>query len=466
MRSKLLKKLQGQQASHSLDMRITCSLIYEFLKFHSFTYTLSVFLPECGDSSVLLSSLELAEYFQIDSSFNQSLLDFLLSKYPIKDSSLKDSACQTLETSAVSDLESQLLDLDLKYAGKKTEVNEMFEEKIMKVQKDCEKRMKIELENSVKRVREVEIVNMKLEEARKYQDLLKKYKEDSEKTYFKELELLKSKEKRLSDCFRSKEQELESKGFAWRQELLLNLEKTQKSAQEMRKKADLEEEELQRLKDLWTERVKDCESRAEKLSLLEKEACLKAQEEFLRYKLEFESKFEEEKRKLALDKAEIAGIKKTFDLDSDRVKSSVDQLENCEFLMQRMRKENKTLKEQNNLQHLGIEQLRSEMKIISETQTLLLNQLKSKEYEVSLLKEEIFGLKTLNNELKVLGNEERVKHEKEKNALVHELQGSNGISIVSNYLSEHKYKWSKLQREETEIRNSFLENLKPSLPTS
>jgi len=414
----------------------------------------------------LLSSLELAEYFQIDSSFNQSLLDFLLSRFPIKETNSKDSACQTLESSAVSDLESQLLDLDLKYAGKKTEVNEMLEEKIMKVQKDCEKRMKLELDSSLKRVREVEIVNMKLEEARKYQDLLKKYKEDSEKTYFKELELLKSKEKKLSDCFRSKEQELESKSFAWRQGLLLNLEKTQKSAQEMRKKVELEEEELQRLKDIWAERVKDCESRAQKLSILEKEACLKAQEEFLKYKMEFESKFEEDKRKLALDKAEIAGIKKTFDLDSDRVKSSADQLETCEFLMQKMRMESKALKEQNNLQSTGLEQLRSELKIVSETQNLLMSQLKSKEYEVSLLQEEISGLRVLNSELKALGNEERIKHEKEKKALVHELQGSNGSAVVSNYLSEHKYKWSKLQREETEIRNSFLEILKPSLPAT
>lgn len=466
MRAKLLQKIQGQQAIQSLDLRITCSLIHEFLKFHSFTYTLSVFLPECGDSSALLSSLELAEYFQIDSSCNQSLLDFLLSKLPLKPASTKHSSSQTLETSAISSLESQLLDLDLKHASQKASTDPTLEEKILKIQKDCESRMKLELESNLKRIREIEIVNMKLEEAHKYQELLKKYKDDNEKSYLRELDLLKAKEKKLNESFRSKEQELENKSFAWRQEMLLNLEKTQKSGQELRKKVNLEEEELQRLKEIWAERVKECENKAEKLVILEKEASLRAQEDFLRYKLEFESKFEDEKRKLALEKAEIAGMKKTFDLDSDRIKGSADRLENFEFLLEKMKTENKVLKEQNHLQAVGLEQLRNELKIVAETQNLLVNQMKCKESENKVMKDEIESLKTVNGELKMMANEAKAKFEKEKNDLMNEIKGYSGSNVVSNYISEHKYHWSKLQREEAEIRTNFLENLKPALSSA
>jgi hypothetical protein len=405
--------------------------------------------------------LELADYFKLESTSGQSFLEHLLTKsLSNSNSSFKDSSSQTIERSSVSDIENQLLDLDLKFAGKKSDLDATFDEKLLKIQKECESRMKLELDHQIKRVREIEIVNLKLEEANKYQELLKRYKDDCEKRYLKDFENLKNKEKKLNDMIRAKESELDNKAFAQRQDFLLNMEKNNKNTLEIRRKIVLEEEEVQNLKETWKSRVKDLEEKNKSLEIKEKELQLAAKEEFLRFKLEFESKFEDEKRKLALQKVELEALKKELDIDSDRLKSN-DRFESYSFEVQKLRTENRVLKEQNSNQGLAVDQLRNELKLISDTQNHLINQINLKEGSIQILESELQSFKTLAAELKASLEKEKKNHLNEKEKILMEA-GNYGNFYAHEFLVDHRFKWNKIHQEEMNIKREFFDLIKPS----
>ena len=253
MRSKLLTKIKGNKINiQTPDSRLLSSLVLDFLQQQAFKYSLSVFIPECGDQAQFFSPLELAEYFKLEMPANTSILSYIISTYfsATTKPHFKDSSSQTIETSVISELEHRLTQLDLNFVSKKSEENAGIEEKMLKVQRECEARMKNELKIHIDRIRETEITAMKLEEANKYQQMLQKYKNDNEKFYNRELEALKIKEKKLCDQFKAKETELEHKNFCQRQEYLKDSENCQEKYTEGRRKIEVELEEVNLKKNL------------------------------------------------------------------------------------------------------------------------------------------------------------------------------------------------------------------------
>lgn len=464
MRSKLFSKIQGNKNQPlGFDSRVISSLILNHMTTEGFKYSVSVFVPECGENMSFLSPLELAEHFKFDSAGNGSVLQFILANYSFLTTKphKKDSSTQALSPSPVRDLENKLLELDKNFALKKSLERPETEEKILKIQRDCETRMKAEVQEHVKRIRESEIISLKLEESNKYQQLLQKYKDDNEKFYQRELEALRTKEKKLQDQLRIKEQELEHKSYIQRQEYLQDVQSNNDKLSELRKKLDLELEEAEMCKRVWQGRVNEYETKIKELDLNKKEISLKINEEFLKCKLEFEQKFEEEKRQVASEKIEIEGIKRTWNLDSDRLRNSEDRLEVYSYQLNKLTEENMSLKTKNYNQEKDLDQLRCELKILSESQNRLINELGLRDHELQVMRDEFESFKKIYEELKDRMARIKIEHEIEIEKYKKEINENTGKMFVSSYLQERKVYWNKLHKEEIDLKKDMMDMIKP-----
>lgn len=465
MRSKLLSKLNGNKfLNDPPETRLLSSITLDFLNTFKYKYSLSVFIPECGENSQFFSPLELSEHFQIEVPAGKSLLECLVSNYFSMQHkpNCKNSASQTIETTVTSQMENRLNQLDLQFISKKSEDCAGIEEKILKVQRECEKRMQIQLQSSLARVREVEITSMKLEEANKYQQLLQKYKIDHEKTYSRELEALKLKEKKLAEQFKAKEHELEHKDFCQRQEYLKEAGVSQDNYNEARRKIDLELEDLQIKKKVLEKRLQDYENKIREVDLLKSEVKAQMAVELSQYKLEFQSKFEQEKRELLNDRIEIEGLKKTWSLDSDRLKNSEDRLEVYTYQLKKLGKENENFKDLTVNLEKTIEQLRKELNIISDSQNRIALELASKETLLKFTKDELESMKALCGEFKDRLDKTRIEHEIEVSKYRKQLQEYNGLNTASDYVIGRKLYWNKLEREQCSIKKEIMEIIKPA----
>jgi chromosome segregation ATPase len=258
MRAKLLNKITGQKIEESApDVRLITSLILEYLTCANFKFTLSVFVPECGDPDAFFSPAELGQYFSLAPSPAASILSQLINNYSavVRKKTVKDSAAQTVDSSAVSALEERLLALDRNFAQNKANESPRMEEKMMKFQRETENRMQAELKNEVQRIRETEITAMKLEEANKYQQLLQRNRSELEKKFEKEFEALRAKEIKSLEMIKSKEAEIEHKAFVQRQDVLRDTEKNKEIINEYRVKIEKNAQETENIRRIWEERM-------------------------------------------------------------------------------------------------------------------------------------------------------------------------------------------------------------------
>jgi len=77
--------------------------------------------------------------------------------------------------------------------------------------------MRDEISREVRRIRDMEISAMRIEESSKYRDLLQKNRDENERMWKEKLESLKIREKELHERIAIKERDIEQKEFNFRQ---------------------------------------------------------------------------------------------------------------------------------------------------------------------------------------------------------------------------------------------------------
>ena len=189
---------------------------------------------------------------------------------------------------------------------------------------------------------------------------------------------------------------------------------------------------------------------------------LNSYEEFLKYKLEYENKFEEEKRNLVNERIEIEGIKRNWNLDSDRLKNSEDQLDVYIYQIKKLEKENRNLNESNRIYENDLEQLRKELNILSDSQNRVINELSGKENELKITKKEFESFKILFNELKENMNRLKIENQIELEKYKKALNENVGKHYSSEYVMERKLYWDKLEKEESDLKKGIMDIIKPN----
>ncbi|CAD8051446.1 unnamed protein product [Paramecium sonneborni] len=260
LRYKLLERLQMQQKripttdkvseSEMLLKRVLASAVADYLREAKMDYSLSVFVPETTFGAALLNKEELKILLRMDnqqgSILQQMFSDILLLKP--KEALKSNAATQTFYGDAVINLEQKLSMVDNMYKSKIE--NELMkpqydmEERIQKMKREYDQRLKTEIATETARIREFEVQHIRLEEADKYRQKLQDYREELEKNFQEKLNVLRERENDTLKMSAQKTKELESLNYQYRQKILKEHEMIKLKEQEIEKQRIANEESL------------------------------------------------------------------------------------------------------------------------------------------------------------------------------------------------------------------------------
>ena len=163
MRASLMSIIKGKNRVEVSDLtkRVMCSLFLDFLKSENFSYTPTVFVPECGRGDKMLSRQEIRESLRIPELEEKSVLETIVEK--VKKIYERPHLCETYsqtEDSPATGLESRLMQLDNEFLTKtRGNAPENLEERMARYKKECDDRMRLELNSEILRIREVEMIS-------------------------------------------------------------------------------------------------------------------------------------------------------------------------------------------------------------------------------------------------------------------------------------------------------------------
>ena len=302
MRSEILKfvnsKKSGPKQPIDLQKRLLCSLIVDYLSNSGFDYTCSVFVPECKVAGDLLSNAEVSQILKLPESFEPGtpLLSQIMKDYEhyIKQPNMMSSYAQTEETQPVSNLEERLRAVDSEYYQRTKTDPQTLEERMAKYQRECEIRMRDEIAREVRRIRDMEISAMRIEESSKYRDLLQKNRDENERMWKEKLESLKIREKELHERMSIKERDIEQKEFNFRQQTIKDRENIKDKEDSQVKAVQLELQSIRLQKDQWESKRAELDREKSELDTLKQSMTSKADEDFRSYKREYDRQYEDE----------------------------------------------------------------------------------------------------------------------------------------------------------------------------
>ena len=235
--------------SQNLWQRAANSLYVEYLNHQNYGYALSVFQPECGlTDQQVMSRDEISRVLCLErpSSLSQHLLrpdvgarnadgapappsplllNILQAIAEIGASSARrETPTQTDDISGgASSLALRLAQIDEQHeravATERLAPLRDAEERMASFQKECESRMRAEMLEHVRRVREHEVTQARLEEASKHRRNLAEAREDLERVHSDRLQKLRAREEAQIERVRAAEAALERAAYEHRQRL-------------------------------------------------------------------------------------------------------------------------------------------------------------------------------------------------------------------------------------------------------
>lgn len=469
MRARFLNKIKGQNQVkvESLSKRVICSLFLDFLKQEHFLYTPTVFVPECGSNQMTLSRPELQEYLKIPELNDESVLEFLINRYKasIYKQASADSFVQT-EDSPVTDLESRLQQLDSEFLSKTRPDYQSFEDKLVKVRRDCEEKARSELQVEITRIREVEVSQVRIEEASKYREQLRIARNEIEDYWKTQLDELKNRERESKERVLIREKDLELREFRQRDLFEKELEILKTKEKDMKKSVEIEIESARLQKRSWEQKKIEYEEKLKDMETLKNSLKTKAIDDFNQYKRHFEAQFDEEKRKIFTEKFEIENNKEQLLMEYEKIRNYEEKIKEQRADLQDTQKKLDFFQEnyEKVLKELG--NTRDELRIVSETSRRDLEMLKFKEQELQAVKNECKTYKELFSDQKESMKKLETTNQVIVEKILNEEQYKAKTALESEFLAERQHLWRQIDRESINIKKEMTElitsNIVPS----
>eukprot|EP00899_Mesostigma_viride_P026478 jgi/Mesvir1/7014/Mv09146-RA.1 len=279
LRSQILRHLKRQDSELlspraesgdlSLKKRLVNSLFIDYLKTVPYSYSLSVFLPECGMASANqpLSRHEMLEVMQIHSS--SKIMPYLCDTSssggaPSVSSNpatalvveLLDGMSRLQMHSAMVQSATQTSSFGDDIGGTLREVENLFlekveaerllpyrtlEERMVKYRKECDDRAREEIAVQVARVRQFEVGSVKMEEAARYRRQLEEARADLEAIHADRLERLREREESHMLRLRQQEKAMEAAAFEHRQKIIAENEALRAMRHELDTRKDVQD---------------------------------------------------------------------------------------------------------------------------------------------------------------------------------------------------------------------------------
>lgn len=457
MRAKLLSKVKGTnqvKISH-LTKRVICSLFLDFLKKENFQYTPTVFVPECGASDKMLSPGEIKEILHLNDMDEENLLEQILEKikkvYARKD--ISETYVQT-EESLATGLEKRLKELDAEFLSKTRGGTENIEEKMIKYKRECDEKMRFEVNSEILRIREVEVSAMRIEEAGKYRALLQKMRTEQEEYWKSQLDALKEREKDSRERLTLREKDLEVRENRQKQQFQKELEILKTKENDMKRSVEIELEGARLQRTSWEQKKIEVETKLKEMENFKVSMSTKALDDFNHYKRQFEGNFDEEKRRVYNEKHELQALRDSLSQELGKMKTTEESLKNHKIELMDSNKKLEFYKEEYEKASKEISRNREELRLISETSRRDLDMLTFKDQELTAVKNECKAYKDLYMEQK----ETLKKYEAGRDIMFQKLSGEEKPVISeSEFLSERKNVWKKLEKESLDIKKNMIE---------
>ena len=346
MRSKLVEQLRAKQAKpdtlaqrlkerdNNLQLKLLCSLVVDFLKKNDLSYSMSTFVPECGFGSNLLSKPEMQEVLQIPRGKEKqhtALLTDIMDSIRTNSGNLVKPGCvdagaQTDEGLEGLSVDQKLRRIELNFK-EKIETERMMpyktlEERMVKYKRECDERAHQEVLAEVARVKEIEMVHVRLEEAAKYRAKVNEFRNEFDVIHEQKVRELKIREQETLERWKAKEREIEAAGFEHRQKVIQDLEMLRIKEQEMKKTVELELQVVKVERENLLSKEKEAEIKLaenEKLRALLEKRC---EDEINLFKREYEKLHEHEKRDLQRRKLRLEEDEQRIHMNKERIIAS------------------------------------------------------------------------------------------------------------------------------------------------
>jgi oral-facial-digital syndrome 1 protein len=250
-------------------------------------------------------------------------------------------------------------------------------------------RMRADLADEIARMREVEISQVRIEEASKFRVKMQEYRNELEQVHQEKLSRLKQREAETIERCKLKEKEIENASFDHRQKVIKDMEILQIKEQEIKRGIDVSRKELQFEKQN-VERLRiELEAKIKDTEFIKKDCDRKIQEEIETYKLRYDREHESLDQSLIKRKREID--EREYLLETREAKCKEAESE-C----MKIKGKNNELDEKINELQTIIEEQATKVKTSSEQLSLVTTTAKrdqeilnSRETENKMLKEEL-----------------------------------------------------------------------------
>lgn len=456
--------------SEDLTTRVLASLVLDYLRKSGFEFSISVYVPESG-AGTGLSPSEIAQLLGLSAlPEGESLLAYIVTEYQktLTRPNFHDSAAQTEDYKAIGHLEDRLHSVELQYLSKMKSLPDAqtMEERMLQYQRDCEARLRLEMDHEVNRIREVEIRAVRIEETVKYRQQLQTAREELESQWTIRLEQLKDREKEGAGRLLMREKDLETQLYLHRQQVLRDMELLKAKEQEVKRFGQVEAQAAKLEKDTWEARRLEVDAKVKELDKLRLALEHRAEADFDQFKREYETRHLSERHNILDEQAELDRSKRQLKDEQERISTFKQEFKRLKEELGEAREAGVDLRTAK--ERLG-EELRNaqeQLRQMSETGRRDLDILSIREQEIASLKTELQLYRDMLDESKAAS---KVLDERNREAVVQmgeELQRlrrtapeAAGSAVVSTEMS---LRWRQLERDEEELKRQALDWIKPA----
>lgn len=153
-------------------------------------------------------------------------------------------------------------------AAESTMPYKIIEERMVKYQRECDERVRREVEAEVNRFKELELSQLRLQESAKYREKIDEFQNELDSIHQEKIKELKLREREVLTRVREKERQVESAAFEHRQKVIKDLEMLRMKESEMKKTVELELMAIKTERENCQAKIKDADLKHKELERL------------------------------------------------------------------------------------------------------------------------------------------------------------------------------------------------------
>ncbi|XP_024527942.1 apical junction molecule-like [Selaginella moellendorffii] len=341
------------RARPSLQDRILASTFVEYLEAYGFKFTQSVFFPESQldswppfsrDEVVQILRLDLAPFWITKevsgerSCLAQQLIAIV--QHFLSSASTRDSSTQTEEIGPKK-LDAWLKEIDDAFKKKLEKEQEISssrtaEERVTKLHRDFDKQVRAEVDAQVKRIREVEVAQARMDEAASYRRQLASARKDLDDMQRTLREQLAQQEATLEERFQAKQREVEFLAYQQRQRALETTEDIRTRTDKLKLDTEVQERGWQRREEALQAREMQVKIREEDANHLKEFLHSQAEEVLAMRKNQLEKEYQSLREKLLMERSTLEAEKNQLNEERRAITSSRNDKELIQALYRRL----------------------------------------------------------------------------------------------------------------------------------